>query len=481
MLTIGRQYGLSCARKRIVHTICSCLLALSASLFFAPASEAQDCGTLASYRAASSVGTGALWYHVTLGQTPSYCATPNPTYTVTYDSFELVMPSGYTQSVGGYLATSWGKYTQPRTDTITLNFSCQTVEFSAVVGGTSTSAKVASYTCDSGVVYPKFVVLGVLYAPPGASSYVDYGASKLQGTSTSFANTFSKQRSYTVSTGFALGQIFNIGNSSTTSYTQQQDTSASMSISKSAAFNIKTRGPLSSSMGLNHDFDLIKIWLNASTRWQAASPAGDFVWSGYSIDTRDQAVMDVVDVYVGCLKQFLNQGTAPAELSCSTQLPYLARSWAGPNQGLTTSDYQTLLARDPFAYGQTVPDAKRYFLVGSVQYQAPPTGGQPQSSTWTQNYQVTNSEGRTATDIYDTSYTVEGGSSFLAPFTASVKDTTRLTWTNKWNETQTDTTGQSATFSITGPATTDNYSGPTEFQVYQDNVYGTFMFAPKSN
>jgi hypothetical protein len=37
---------------------------------------------------------------------------------------------------------------------------------------------------------------------------------------------------------------------------------------------------------------------------------------------------------------------------------------------------------------------------------------------------------------------------------------------------------QSATLSVTGPLATDNYSGPTEFVVYQDNIHGTFMFYP---
>jgi len=30
--------------------------------------------------------------------------------------------------------------------------------------------------------------------------------------------------------------------------------------------------------------------------------------------------------------------------------------------------------------------------------------------------------------------------------------------------------------SITGPTVADNYPGPAELNVFQDNVYGTFMF-----
>ena len=54
------------------------------------------------------------------------------------------------------------------------------------------------------------------------------------------------------------------------------------------------------------------------------------------------------------------------------------------------------------------------------------------------------------------------------------------TTTNKNSSTVTSGTMQAANFSITGPASTDNYTGPTAMQVWKDNVYGTVMFFPEN-
>jgi len=50
-----------------------------------------------------------------------------------------------------------------------------------------------------------------------------------------------------------------------------------------------------------------------------------------------------------------------------------------------------------------------------------------------------------------------------------------MTWTSKVMQQYTIGTGQSAMVSITGPADC-TYSGFQDVQVYQDNIYGTFLF-----
>jgi hypothetical protein len=37
---------------------------------------------------------------------------------------------------------------------------------------------------------------------------------------------------------------------------------------------------------------------------------------------------------------------------------------------------------------------------------------------------------------------------------------------------------QNRSYSVTGPQSSDNYTGPVSFQVYRDNIYGSFMFYP---
>jgi hypothetical protein len=91
-------------------------------------------------------------------------------------------------------------------------------------------------------------------------------------------------------------------------------------------------------------------------------------------------------------------------------------------------------------------------------------------------YQATTSQGRTATDEFQEGYSISGGVDFLGFFKSNFTNSQTLTWTNKWSSSHSTTSGTSATFSITGPADC-KYAGKTDVQVYQDNVYGTFMFS----
>src|SRR5947209_2848723 len=81
-----------------------------------------------------------------------------------------------------------------------------------------------------GYVNPKYVVLGVTYAPPGPQSYVDYTNSTLVSNTSSLNSSFSSSYSVTVSLktsasvfGFLNGSTTG---SSTTSYTQESTNSS---------------------------------------------------------------------------------------------------------------------------------------------------------------------------------------------------------------------------------------------------------------
>jgi hypothetical protein len=67
-------------------------------------------------------------------------------------------------------------------------------------------------------------------------------------------------------------------------------------------------------------------------------------------------------------------------------------------------------------------------------------------------------------------------SAFAGAFKSELKTSDTLTWTNKFNASSTKQVGQTASLSVTGPTTADNYTGPVEFDVFQDTIYGSFMF-----
>src|SRR5215472_10712066 len=77
----------------------------------------------------------------------------------------------------------------------------------------------------SGQVYPKFLVLGVIYAPPGAGSSVDYSSSTQIGTKTSDSSSFQSGVSQTVTLGAGGVKV-----SASAAFTQNSDDSKTVTI-----------------------------------------------------------------------------------------------------------------------------------------------------------------------------------------------------------------------------------------------------------
>jgi hypothetical protein len=111
------------------------------------------------------------------------------------------------------------------------------------------SAETYSYTLVGGTINPKYVVLGIIYAPPGAKSNVSYSNSVLVGTTTSLSNSTSAGTTVSVSTDLTFG-IFGVGGSNTytasTSYTQESDKTSSVTVNQTTSNGLNAPGPASS-------------------------------------------------------------------------------------------------------------------------------------------------------------------------------------------------------------------------------------------
>lgn len=330
---------------------------------------------------------------------------------------------------------------------------------------------------------PKFLVLAVTYAPPGAKSNVTYQNSTAQGTSTSLSNSFSNQNSVSVTLGISSGvkDIFSVGASGTEShsYTQEQDSSSSIALNTTTTYGRQIPGPASSTTGVDHQADVVWVWLNPIVN-MTSNLNGTFNWTGYSFDPRDPVnEMDIVPLYVSWLE---NPQTIPADVAA-----VLARPWdTSGTGGLNATDYATILARDPLVnttYNPNTDANHRFDLSGSsdITYEPPSSGEQPVVQTYSLVYQNTTQQGEGASDTYQTGTSIDVSASegdLLVSVKEDLKTSNTLTWVNKWSSTFTNTAGQTASASITGPTTADNYTGPVRFQVWKDNVYGTFMFYP---
>jgi hypothetical protein len=360
-----------------------------------------------------------------------------------------------------------------------------------------------------GSILPKYVILSVIYTPPGKGSTVDYGSSTVLGTSAKITDSFKVEGSASVAIGHGQGVTVKIGpepppngkfdpsftndvqNSTTTTgsaaFTQATDDASSIAIKKTNAFDIQVPGLANPTDGIDHNYDIILLWIN---------PAVNFVVTGSGVaqipsiafEPSDPAKeVDVVPVYVAWLR---HPETMPDGVKNA-----LARTWAPPlrdgsSPGLTTDDFADILKADPFTdpnYVLTVPpgagttaDSRFDLQVGtSLPYVPPPTLGQPITEKFSLQYQTVSAQGHTAINEHTVGFSAEGKAKFDQFLLDSLKATTSWTWTHKVETQNSNTTGQTASLSLTGPCF--GYVGPTNVQVFRDNIYGTFMFSFAGN
>lgn len=359
-----------------------------------------------------------------------------------------------------------------------------------------------------GFINPKYLIVGVTYAPPGSQSFVQYTDSVLVGNMTTINKSFTDQNMLSVTVGTnagfdAFGPMGKIAGTETVAYSQMSSTANTVNISKSTQESDKTPGPSNSFIGINHDFDVIWLWLNPVMPLTFfANDPNAVGWGGYGYDPNDQLGLDIFPVYVGWLN-----GDIPIPSNVAT---VLARNWAsgymwgsGQGPGLTgpgpDTDFATIVQADPFwqcnqvaASCPATPDLTRFTLSDNqnIVYEQAPVGGQPITQTYQLQYTNTSTQGKATQTTFSEGFALEvafSGSGFFAKVLTDFKISNMLTWTTMVNSSVTNTTMSSAQASISGPTCTvssgsnscsPQYTGPVEFEIYQDNQYGTFMFLP---
>jgi hypothetical protein len=456
------------------------------------------------------------------------CSPPqiNPSYfTYTYTGFVYVDASGASHSIAGTTeayrlngssTTCHSTYVVP----INLVYNGLTIYFlPTTLGGASATVQPVP-----GFVNLKYVILGVTYAPPGPQSFVQYANNSTISSGTAVSVTSSTDIGLKVSvssTTGASGTVPDVGgtfavsdtetNTFSQSFTDEQDSSTSIALSSEVGFSTKVPGPVNSYAGVDHDYDVIWLWLNPLLNFSVgASGPGSITLTGYSYDVDDVPTMDIYGVYLGWLT-----GRLSTPGPNSSDITPLERTWAGLAANgqiwptgtspslVDPTDYAAIAAADPFSntkYTVTIPTSPsgnltssdgRFTLTGNqiIAYEQPPPGGQPFEE------QITESTTKTQTQGQAAKYTVQLGYSWedmikttilLDSWSEDVTASDTITYTNQYSTTNSQATGITATGSITGPPCTvvsgkcsPVYTGPTEYEVFQDNIYGTYMFYPK--
>jgi hypothetical protein len=366
-----------------------------------------------------------------------------------------------------------------------------------------------------GYVNPKYIVVGVTYAPPGPASFVQYQKSQFVGTTESLAKSFGSGTTSSVAISYPLGQIPLVSNGKITdtySTTSSQTTTntSTLTLSFESETGEQTYGTGNAFAPVDNDYDTIWVWLNPVTIFTVAGTS--VAWNGYGADSTDENGMDVVGVELGYLNG--DFGSMPPDLLTS-----LNRSWAasqiwpsGQGPALTSSDYAQIASADPFSANTYGPEYIGYvppspttsdnrFTVSvctsseSINYVQAGPSTTPPPFTCTLTYTNTSIQAQDIQTQSSQTFSVAvafSGTGFLKNLDADLENSNTLTWSTDEQSSITQTTTSTASLSIQGPACNNVIQGvgpcvpvydasnnqPVQFDVYQDNMYGTFMFAP---
>lgn len=452
--------------------------------------------------------------------------TPNPvgftssaTCTVTYPSG---YPSGATvgfnvngQKWGGVPANSHGgSFTTGVPTNIINTAGSYSVAGQVWFSGTTVTIGTTTLTVRGtlGFVNPKYIIVGITYAPPGPSSTVTYANSTLVGNTTTIKNSFSSTTHFSISVSGTInawtivgGAASKITGTSSTDYTQMSSTGSTVTVSKQSTVSDQTNGTGNAFFPVNHDYDTIWLWLNPlvllTTDPQDTSKVQ---WNGYGYDKNDVNGMDIFGVQVG----WLNGDFGP---NPSIQT-VLARGWvnatepgmtwpSGEGPGISAADIQAILQADPFTSGtytlpSPLPSTTSDGRFTQVPFPPNPVNysqaglGNGGGTTRMYNTQNINTSSVTTglSHTFKQAVGIEAdfsGGTWLGSLSVNVINTWTFEWDHSWENTLTTTKTYTNALSVTGPGCPQTsppcvptYAGPGEFIVYQDNLFGTFMFYP---
>jgi hypothetical protein len=364
-----------------------------------------------------------------------------------------------------------------------------------------------------GYVNPKFYVVGVTYAPPGpsANTFVNYTNSNLVGTTTTLSQSYASgvTNSVSLSKGFTVAAAHG---SVTANYSTTASLTTKNSSSITSSFQVqsgeKTFGTGNYFAPVNNDYDMIWVWLNPAVIMTVGNKI--VTWTGLGYDTTDQNGLDIVGVELGYLNG--DFGPLPADIQASFNRAWAASQiWgAGDGPALTSADLAQIAAADPFSvntYGTSIigytPPSEtsdhRFTLsacssTGSFDYVQAAPSQSPAVYACTLTYTNGSTQSQQITQSFSQTFSVDValGGSFLASVDVDFKTSQTFTWTTDAQSSISSTTTSTAALSVQGPPCNNVNPGvgpcvpvydsggnqPTEFEVYQDNMYGTFMFAP---
>ncbi|HLX84384.1 MAG TPA: carboxypeptidase-like regulatory domain-containing protein [Terriglobales bacterium] len=310
------------------------------------------------------------------------------------------------------------------------------------------------YTAQSATVKPKFVVLSVIYAPPGSTnSSVTYQSGSTTSTKLSVSDSFLDAHTATVDlSGGPISDELGITYSNSTTDGQ------SIVVQESVTDALKYPGPAAN--GLNHEYDQFQVWVNPELDFKVTPASAKWTLKNNGQNNR------FVYVYAGCL---LPSSTIDPSL-CPAAIALLAGAQ------ISSAEYPQILQTDPLVSNTDVDpsqyDAKRYVALrlSDLPYQYTP-GAPSHALNLTDSLTSTLTSDEKKSYEVDSSVTAGGDALGL-----KIKDSTKWTWTYETSNERSSGTSSSALANF-GLPTADMGTGKRFVQVYLDTIYRTFTFA----
>lgn len=322
---------------------------------------------------------------------------------------------------------------------------------------------------ESGTVIPKFMILTVVYAPPGSAdckynSSVSYGEGNRLGTTISASKAMKTDTKVGVSVSAgAVGYSVEVG--ATFGVGVGTSSSEEMSVSKSTQSAISASGPCTD--GIDHDYDQIWLLLQPDVEVTIATPSGCPTCSGgeatWSLKPNTGKVFWV---YAG----EINGRLTPRQSTADALSPL----------NLSLSELLFLIAADPLAISEDdptfVPDTGRYVrLPVTFPYETPLNG-----STGGSSYSMSTEASAVSTEAFAFDYSVGLSVSASAGFgdvlKAKLSYDSSWTWSNSNSAAFSESQSTSASATIGSPS--ENYTGPHAFALYYDTIFKTYAFVP---
>ena len=322
---------------------------------------------------------------------------------------------------------------------------------------------------ESGHAKPRYVVLMVMYAPPGSNGgkntcSVTYAVDSSAGTTTSASNTF--KQSYGVSVTGSYGKISNIEGSLSFTYSKTDESTDSLEIKKSKDKEISLAGP--SVDGINHDYDVIVIWLNPEVNLAMTSNSGEWTFAD-----SDKAV--IRQVPVAWLKNPLCRKDDQHKMCIPDNVREDLKKY-----GLNESEWPEIVRRDPLANADpSAPlDPNRFASINMNWGYYPPPGPTDQVPVLKDQRMSsrTISNESKATDAFGVGVTLTGTAGFADIAKVSFKNINTWDWTYTSSKMGSAGKTETALLTIGGPSYNYPQTAPSELNVFIDKIYKTFAF-----